>query len=70
MCGKWDLVQARGDDRNRVDVYHGDRAASYMEDGDASRWQGTPPPQAQMVAACINAQRLRNVRATPVPRVR
>lgn len=54
------VVQARGDDRNRVDVYYDERVASYMEDGDASGWQGAPPPQADMVAAWINAQRLRN----------
>jgi len=32
------VVHARGDDRNRVDVYFGDRIASYLEDGDASSW--------------------------------
>ncbi|HTI95498.1 MAG TPA: LTA synthase family protein [Rudaea sp.] len=55
------VVQARGDDRNRVDVYYDDRVASYMQNGDASDWTGTPPPQADMVAAWINAQRLRNM---------
>ncbi|MGH8091043.1 MAG: LTA synthase family protein, partial [Rudaea sp.] len=55
------VVQARGDDRNRVDVYYDDRVASYMQNGDASGWQGAPPPQADMVAAWINAQRLRNM---------
>ena len=58
------VVQARGDDRNRVDVYYDDRVASYEQNGDASGWQGAPPPQADMVAAWINAQRLRN--ASPV----
>ena len=58
------VVQARGDDRNRVDVYYDDRVASYQQNGDASGWQGAPPPQADMVAAWINAQRLRN--ASPV----
>ncbi len=55
------VVQARGDDRNRVDVYYDDRVASYMQNGDASGWQGAPPPQADMVAAWIDAQRLRNM---------
>jgi hypothetical protein len=55
------VVQARGDDRNRVDVYYDDRVASFMLNGDASGWQGESPPQADMVAAWINAQRLRNV---------
>lgn len=56
------VVQARGDDRNRVDVYYDDRVASYMENGDTSGWQDTPPPQADMVAAWINTQRLRNAK--------
>lgn len=58
------VVQVRGDDRNRVDVYYDDRVASYMENGDASGWQGVPPPEADMVAAWINTQRLRNAGAT------
>lgn len=58
------VVQARGDNRNRVDVYYDDRVASYMENGDASGWSGAPPPDAGMVAAWINAQRLRNRRPT------
>jgi phosphoglycerol transferase MdoB-like AlkP superfamily enzyme len=62
------VVQARGDDRNRVDVYYDDRVASYIQNGDASGWAGTPPPQADMVAAWINAQRLRNAKtATKAP---
>ncbi|HXD83524.1 MAG TPA: LTA synthase family protein [Rudaea sp.] len=58
------VVQVRGDDRNRVDVYYDDRVASYMENGDASGWQGVPPSEADMVAAWINTQRLRNAGAT------
>jgi phosphoglycerol transferase MdoB-like AlkP superfamily enzyme len=58
------VVQVRGDDRNRVDVYYDDRVASYMENGDASGWEGVPPPEADMVAAWINTQRLRNAGAT------
>jgi hypothetical protein len=47
-----------------VDVYYDDRVASYMENGDASGWEGVPPPEADMVAAWINKQRLRNAGAT------
>lgn len=54
------VVQARGDNRNRVDVYYDDHVASYLEDGDASGWMGEPPPEASAVAAWIDTQRLRN----------
>ena len=53
------VVHARGDDRNRVDVYFGDRIASYLEDGDASSWATAAPlPAADAVAAWIDAQRV------------
>jgi hypothetical protein len=54
------ILQARGDDRDRVDVYYGDRVASYRKNGDAGGWQDAPPPEAAMVSAWIEAQRLRN----------
>ncbi|MBS0487771.1 MAG: LTA synthase family protein [Proteobacteria bacterium] len=54
------VVQARGDDRNRVDVYYEDQVASYIENGDASGWRGIPPADAGTVAAWINSQRMRN----------
>ncbi len=55
------IVQTRGDNRDRVDVYFDDRAAAYLEDGDASDWLGPErPPDAQTVTAWINAQRIRN----------
>jgi lipoteichoic acid synthase len=55
------VVQARGDDRNRVDVYFDGHVASYIEDGDASRWTGSETPvNGADVAAWINAQRIRN----------
>jgi hypothetical protein len=55
------VVHARGDDRDRVDVYSGDGVSSYRLDGDASHWLGTPPAaDAPMVAAWIDAQRIRN----------
>ncbi|MHB8448312.1 MAG: LTA synthase family protein [Rudaea sp.] len=57
------VVQARGDNRNRVDIYYGDRVASYREDGDASAWIGAPPPDAPAIAAWIDTQRLRNAAA-------
>lgn len=60
------VVQARGDNRNRVDVYFDDQVASYLEQGDSSHWMNaTRPPHADQVAAWINAQRLRNVPAAP-----
>ncbi|MDE1884296.1 MAG: LTA synthase family protein [Xanthomonadaceae bacterium] len=59
------VVQARGDNRNRVDIYYGDRVASFMEDGDASAWIDAPPPDAPSIAAWINSQRLRNAVAKP-----
>jgi phosphoglycerol transferase MdoB-like AlkP superfamily enzyme len=53
------VVHVRGDDRNRVDVYFGDRVASYREDGDTSNWMTpTLPPAANAVAAWIDAQRV------------
>lgn len=55
------VVQARGDNRNRVDVYFDDRVASYLEDGDRSHWLGSErPPDADRVAAWIDAHRVRN----------
>ena len=57
------VVHSRGDDRNRVDVYFDDQIAAYAEDGDASRWTGVVPPDAESAAAWIDAQRVRN--ATP-----
>ncbi len=55
------VVQARGDNRNRVDVYFDASVASYLENGDASGWMGpVRPPEADEVEAWINAQRVRN----------
>lgn len=52
------VFHARGDDRNRVDVYHGsDEVAAYLLDGDDSRWLGPPPEDGERVAAWINVQR-------------
>ncbi|MGH8042200.1 MAG: LTA synthase family protein [Rudaea sp.] len=62
------VTQARGDDRNRVDVYFDDRIAGYLEDGDASRWIGPPPANASALAAWINVQRIRNTGTIPAPR--
>jgi arylsulfatase A-like enzyme len=55
------VVHARGDDRDRVDVYAGNEVAVYELDGDDSDWDeraGLADPAA--VAAFIDAQRLRN----------
>lgn len=52
------VFHARGDDRNRVDVYHGtDEESAYVLDGDDSRWLGPPPEDGERVAAWINVQR-------------
>jgi hypothetical protein len=54
------VVHVRGDDRNRVDVYHGSNAvAGYRLDGDASGWIGPKPPDAGAVAGWIDTQRQR-----------
>ena len=52
------IVHARGDDRNRIDIYHGeDGVSAFQLDGDDSRWLDKPPPDADRVAAWINVQR-------------
>lgn len=51
------VVHARGDDRNRIDVYHDDAVSGFLLDGDDSRWLGRPPPDAEHIAAWINVQR-------------
>ncbi|MEZ5461497.1 LTA synthase family protein [Dokdonella sp.] len=52
------VFHARGDDRNRVDVYHGaGEDSAYLLDGDDSRWLGTPPADGDRVAAWINVKR-------------
>lgn len=51
------VLHVRGDNRNRVDLYHGAGLSSFLLDGDASSWMGTPPPEADFVAGWINWQR-------------
>lgn len=52
------VFHARGDDRNRVDVYHGtNQDSAYLLDGDDSRWLGPAPADGERVAAWINVQR-------------
>ena len=51
------IVHARGDDRNRIDIYHGDAVSGFLLDGDDSRWLDSPPADAQHIAAWINEQR-------------
>jgi arylsulfatase A-like enzyme len=54
------VVHARGDDRDRVDVYWGeDGIAGFRLDGDASGWIDGAPPDADAVAAWIDTQRRR-----------
>ncbi len=60
------VVHARGDDRNRIDIYHDDAVSGFLLDGDDSRWLDEAPPDAGHIAAWINVQRaeaaLRGVR--------
>jgi lipoteichoic acid synthase len=52
------IAHVRGDDRNRIDIYHsGNAVAGYHLDGDDSRWIDAPPPDAASVAAWIDVQR-------------
>jgi Sulfatase len=52
------VIHVRGDDRDRVDVYWGDRDVSgFHLDGDASGWLSDPPPDADDVAAWIDVHR-------------
>ena len=51
------VVHARGDDRNRIDIYHDDAVSGFLLDGDDSRWLDQSPPDAEHIAAWINVQR-------------
>ena len=51
------VLHVRGDDRNRVDVYHGADLSGFLLDGDSSSWTGKPPSRADFVAAWIDWQR-------------
>jgi len=51
------VLHARGDNRNRVDVYHSDGFNGFLLDGDNSSWVGKPPPNANSIAAWIDWQR-------------
>lgn len=51
------VVHARGDDRNRIDIYHDDSVSGFLLDGDDSRWLDGAPPDAERIAAWINVQR-------------
>lgn len=52
------VLHVRGDDRDRLDVYYGsDDVAEFRYDGDASAFRGTPPPNADEVAAWIDVHR-------------
>ena len=51
-------VHARGDDRDRIDIYGAGGAVwGYHTDGDLSRWMGEPPTDADRIAAWITARR-------------
>lgn len=51
------VVHARGDDRNRIDIYEDDSVSGFLLDGDESRWLGEAPADAEHIAAWINVQR-------------
>ncbi|HQW77345.1 MAG TPA: hypothetical protein PLJ77_10710, partial [Dokdonella sp.] len=51
------VVHARGDDRNRIDIYEDDSVSGFLLDGDESRWIGEAPDDAEHIAAWINVQR-------------
>jgi lipoteichoic acid synthase len=62
------VLHVRGDDRDRLDVYSGDRDVSaFHYDGDASGFSGDPPPDADEVAAWIDTHRYRGTVAAPAP---
>jgi lipoteichoic acid synthase len=52
------ILHARGDARNRIDVYFGDRRGALLLDGDASRWVGERPPQWRQIEDHIHADRI------------
>ncbi len=52
------MIHVRGDDRDRLDVYWGERdVAGFHLDGDASDWISDRPPDAADVAAWIDVHR-------------
>lgn len=51
------VVHVRGDDRNRIDIYHDDAVSGFLLDGDDSRWLDDAPADAEHIAAWINVQR-------------
>jgi lipoteichoic acid synthase len=53
------ILHARGDARNRIDVYAGGRASALILDGDDSRWIGNRPPQWQAIEDEIHRDRIR-----------
>ena len=53
------ILHARGDVRNRVDVYFGDHDGALLLDGDASIWVGDRPDDWQLIADEIHRDRLR-----------
>ncbi len=52
------IVHARGDDRDRIDVYGSNNALwGFHTNGDSSRWIAEPPPNADQISAWITARR-------------
>lgn len=52
------VMHARGDARNRVDVYFGDRHGALLLRGDDSEWIGDRPPQWEAIADAIHRDRI------------
>jgi lipoteichoic acid synthase len=52
------VLHARGDARNRVDVYFGEKHGALLLRGDDSEWIGDRPPQWQAIADGIHADRI------------
>jgi lipoteichoic acid synthase len=53
------VLHARGDLRNRIDVYVGAEDGALLLDGDDSRWIGARPPQSDALADRIHRDRIR-----------
>ena len=52
------MLHARGDARNRVDVYFGEGRGALLLRGDHSEWIGDRPPQWQAIADGIHRDRI------------
>jgi lipoteichoic acid synthase len=58
VAAEW-VMHARGDARNRIDVYHAAGEGALILDGDDSRWIGERPPEWRSIEDEIHRDRLR-----------